>query len=119
MSYLNHMWLSEHTNEYNSVNLYKYIWIHPKSHCFLLSGWMLLVTAALPLHNTTWGVWLAASGPFNTASDYDLSLDKQQDIICTNGDQVYWHIYVSLGLDESILTDIMNVVINLIIKFSP
>ena len=63
MSHLNHMWLSEHLNEYNSLNLYKYIWIHPKSHRFLLSGWMLLVTAAFPLHNTTWGVWLAASGP--------------------------------------------------------
>ena len=65
MSHLNHMCLSEHINEYNMLNLYKYIWIHPKSHCFLLSGWMLLVSAALPLHNTTWGVWLAASGPLS------------------------------------------------------
>ena len=63
LSHLSHMWLSEHIDEYNSLNLYKYIWIHPKSHCFLLSVWMLLVIAAFPLHNTTWGVWLAASGP--------------------------------------------------------
>ena len=65
MSHLNYMWLSEHINEYKSVNLYKYVWIHPILHCFLLSGWMLLVTAAFSLHNTTWGVWLAASGPWN------------------------------------------------------
>ena len=65
MSHLNYMWLSEHINEYNSVNLYKYVWIHPILHCFLLSGWMLLiiVTAAFPLHNPIWGVWLVASGP--------------------------------------------------------
>ena len=65
MSHLNYMWLSEHINEYNSVDLYKYVWIHPILHCFLLNGWMLLVTAAFPLHNPTWGVWLAASGPFS------------------------------------------------------
>ena len=32
MSHLNYMWLSEHINEYNSVNLYKYVWIHPILH---------------------------------------------------------------------------------------
>ena len=63
MSHLNYMWLSEHKHNYNSVNLYKYVWIHPILHCFLLSGWMLLATAVSPLHNPTWGVWLAASGP--------------------------------------------------------
>ena len=63
MSPLNYMWLSEHINEYKSLNLYKHVWIHPILHCFLLSGWMLLVSAAFPLHNPTWGLWLAASGP--------------------------------------------------------
>ena len=65
MSHLNYMWFSEHINEYNSFNLYKYVWIHPILHCFLLSGWMLLVSAAFPLHDTTWGVWFAASGPLS------------------------------------------------------
>ena len=68
MSHLNYMWLSEHINEYNSLNLYKHVWIHPILHCFLLSGWMLLVSAAFPLHNPTWGVWLAASGPLAGSS---------------------------------------------------
>ena len=70
MTHLNYICLSEHINEYNSVNLHKYVWIHPILHCFLLSGRMLLVTAVFPLHNTTWGVWLAASGPFTGPGEF-------------------------------------------------
>ena len=36
--HFNYMWFSEHLNEYNSLNLNKYVWIHPIFHCILFSG---------------------------------------------------------------------------------
>ena len=56
MSPLSHMWLSEHIN--------------------YLDGRMLLVTTAFPLHNPSWGVWLAASGPLAGLGFLDASTSK-------------------------------------------
>ena len=108
MYHLNYIWLSEHMNEYNSLNLYKHVWIHPILHCFLLSGWMLLVSAAFPLHNPTWGVWLAASGPFGEMLGFGEKRVRRDEGQMVRTDQ-YWITNTKQRLHKSSWIVVRNV----------